>query len=81
MAQDGHCCTNQEDCESLLCIGGACWPKQNRSKDDSKHLQKVAMIVLSVSALLLVCCIMSVCCMRNLKVRVPRSGASSSNVL
>lgn len=70
MAQVGHCCTFHEDCESLICIGGGCWAKQDPDSDRSYHVQRIGLILLAISALLLVCCIASVCCMQGLKQRI-----------
>ena len=74
MAQVGHCCSHHDDCETQICIGGACWAKQDPDADRGFHMQRVGLIVLAVSALLLTCCVTSVCCMKGLKQRIRRSG-------
>ena len=66
MAQEGHCCNEQLDCESGICIGGACWPNRDSNASDADSSITVAFIV-GVALLLLLCALVSVCCMKSLR--------------
>ena len=67
MALTGHCCEHYGDCTSGICIGGACWPSKNFELEEIEHMQKTQLIVFGVVAALLLICLISFCCMKNLK--------------
>lgn len=69
MGQTGHCCEHAEDCASGICIGGACWSKQDSELAQYAHNQKQQLVIAAIVALLVLICIISFCCMHGLKMR------------
>lgn len=76
MAQEGQCCEHAGDCQSGVCISGACWPKL--TIDGDHHAWKTLATLAGISAILLCFCSVSCCYMRTLKMRISLVATSSS---
>ena len=73
MALEGQCCEHAGDCQTGICISGACWPKV--TIDDTYHAKKQLAYIAAIVSVLLLACTLCCCCMRNLKMRIQFAAA------